>query len=97
LTLHWDAPRTISEVRIVFDSDLDMPHPTADPVDYLVKSYTVAVRTPSGWQPVVEEADNRARFRIHGFSPCETNAVKITVTGVHADGKSARIFEVRCY
>ena len=47
------ANRTISSIRLVFDTDLDMPHPAATPVDY--------------------------------------------VEAVHAGGRSARLFEVRCY
>ncbi len=97
LELTWDKPRRISSVRLVFDTDLDMPHPAATPVDYLVKRYTVSVRTSAGWVVVAQNDDNRQRFVVHEFPARRTEAVKITVEAVHAGGKSARLFEVRCY
>lgn len=97
LELRWDAPRALSEVRLVFDTDLDMPHPAVEPVDYLAKEYQIAVSTPSGWKTLVAEEDNRRRFRVHALQPCETDGVRITVSAAHAGGRSARIFEVRCY
>lgn len=97
ITLAWDKPCLISEVRITFDTDLDMWQPSVVPVDYLVKSYTLAVFSNGSWKTVAQRNDNRNRFVIHRFEKCETEAVKLTVTAVHARGKSARVFEVRCY
>ena len=97
LTLSWEKPRAISEVRIVFDTDLDMWHPAALPIDYLVKSYTLALLVNGAWKTVVDCNDNRNRFVIHQFPKCDAEAVKLAVTAVHAAGKSARVFEMRCY
>jgi hypothetical protein len=97
LRLDWDAPRKISEVRLVFDTDLDMPHPAVLPIECLVKRYRVSVNTPSGWKEVALVDDNRSRFRIHGFPAVSATALKVTVEEAHEGGKSARIFEVRCY
>jgi len=97
LILAWDSKRVLSSVRLVFDTDLDMNHPSTEPVDYLVKRYTVAVKTKTGWRPMFSVADNRSRFRVHDFAPCETEAVKLIVEEIHARGRSARVFEIRCY
>lgn len=97
LILSWTEKRTLSSVRLVFDTDLDMNHPAAEPVEYLVKRYTVAVKTGSGWTTVATCPDNRGRFRVHEFPACETEAVKLVVEEIHAGGRSARVFEVRCY
>ena len=97
LVLSWDEPHTISSVRIVFDTDLDMNHPAAQPVDYTVKRYSVAVRKGAGWKTVASCDNSRSRFRIHHFESCESDAVKLVVEEVHDRGKSARVFEMRCY
>ena len=97
LTLAWDSVRTISSVRIVFDTDLDMPYPASTPVDYLVQRYTISVRTPAGWDVVAATDDQRRRFAMHEFPPRQSSAVKLTVDAVHAGGRSARVFEIRCY
>jgi len=31
----------------------------------------------------------------HRFAACEAQAIKLTVTAVHAGGKSARVFEIQ--
>ncbi len=97
LVLSWGGKRKISSVRIVFDTDLDMNHPAAIPVDYLVKKYSVQVKMPSGWKTVASCNDNRSRFKIHDFNTVETDAVKLVVDEIHAAGRSARVFEIRCY
>ncbi len=97
LILSWDTPRKLSSVRIVFDTDLDMNHPAPEPVDYLVKRYSVWVRTTAGWVQVAACSDNRKRLRRHEFSPCPAEAVKLSIEEIHAGGRSARVFEIRCY
>ena len=97
LTLSWNEAKTISSVRIVFDTDLDMNHPAALPVDYLVKRYSVAVRKDGAWETVAVCDDNRSRFRIHEFAPRAADAVKLVAEEIHAGGRSARVFEIRCY
>lgn len=97
LTLVLATKPRVSSVRLVFDTDLDMPHPAVMPVEVLAKKYTVALRTPSGWRTVVRCDENRSRFRVHAFAACKADAVKLTIEEVHAGGKSARVFEVRCY
>ncbi|MBI4979507.1 MAG: FAD-dependent oxidoreductase [Spirochaetes bacterium] len=97
ITLSWEKPKRISSVRIVFDTDLDMPHPAIEPIDYMVKSYTLSVLSDNKWKTIVTVEDNRNRFKSHDFAPVKADAVKLTVTSVHAGGTSARVFEIRCY
>ena len=97
LTLAWDEPRTLREVRLVFDSDLDLPHPPVAPIETLVKRYTVSVKEGSGWRTVARCDDNRGRLQVHTFDPVTSTELKVTVEEIHAGGHSARIFEVRVY
>ncbi|HCE43217.1 MAG TPA: hypothetical protein DET40_06695 [Lentisphaeria bacterium] len=97
LVMSWKKERKISSVRIVFDTDLDMNHPAAQPIDYLVKRYSVAVKKDGKWVTAATCNDNRSRFKIHEFKACRTDAVKLVVEEIHAGGKNARVFEIRCY
>lgn len=74
LRLDWDSPVTASEVRLVFDDDVDLElntlhhHRSPDEVlPQLVRDYRVEV-LPAGsseWRVVAEERDNRHRLRVH--------------------------------
>lgn len=97
LTLEWEEPQTISEVRLVFDTDLDMPQPTVEMVNTLVKDYSVECRTPDGWQEVVRSENNNKRFSIHRFPALQTDALRLTCREIHKGGQNTRVFEIRCY
>ncbi len=97
LTLSWPEPRTLREVRLVFDTDLDMPQAPAEPIDWLAKRYVVSVKCGQAWKTVASCDDNRSRFKVHAFEPVSTTALKLVVEEVHAGGASARVFEVRAY
>ena len=97
LVMAWTEAKKISSVRIVFDTDLDMNHPAAQPIEYTVKRYSVAVRKGGAWETVASCDNNRQRFKIHAFEPCMADAVKLVVEEIQAGGKSARVFEIRCY
>ncbi len=95
LELTWKTPRTLGEVRLVFDNDLDMGHPAFEPLETLVKAYRVEARCKGAWIEVVREADNRARFRTHRFAAVQAEALRLVVDAVHAGGRAARVFELR--
>ncbi len=97
LELSWKSERTLSEIRIVFDTDLDMSHPAFEPIDTLVKSYRIEAYSNGVWREILREEDNRIRFRIHRFPTVKVSAVRIVVDAVHAGGRSARVFEIRAY
>lgn len=97
LTLEWSGPRTLREVRLVFDTDLDLVQPPVVPIDWLVKRYVVAVKSGEAWKSVAVCDDNRTQFKMHSFNPVTCDALKLTVHEVHAGGRCARVFEVRAY
>jgi hypothetical protein len=72
LRLDWDEPVTASEIRLVFDDDLDLElntlhhHRSPDEVlPQLVRDYRVEVLADGAWLTVAEEHDNRHRLRVH--------------------------------
>lgn len=74
-----------------------MAHPASEPIDTLVKAYSLEVRVDGAWREVAREADNRVRFRVHSFAKVSTGALRLIVDAVHAGGKSARLYEIRVY
>ena len=92
VTLDLDAPRSVSQLRIVFDSDLnryyrDMKmragHFKSDkPVTVapeLVKRFRVEYRASDhGWKTLVESADNHQRLWRASVSPVTATAVRLT-------------------
>jgi len=97
LVMSWKTSRKISSVRIVFDTDLDMNQPAAQPIDYTVKRFSVAVRKNGEWATVASRDNNLHRFNILEFDSCLADALKLVVEEIHGGGKSARVFEIRCY
>lgn len=91
VTLELDGSRTVSRLRLVFDSDLnryyrdlrmrasyfrsDQPVPVAP---QLVRGFRVECRTPEGWKVVAEESENRQRLYRASIGPLETDAVRLT-------------------
>ena len=91
VTLELDEPRTVSRVRIVFDSNLNRYFremrmlasylKSQDPVPVapqLVKRFTVECRTSDGWRVVVDEQTNRQRLYRTAFGPVRTDAIRLT-------------------
>ena len=91
VTLELDGKRTVSRLRVVFDSDLnryyrdmrmrasyfvaDQPVPVAP---RLVRGFRVECRTADGWKVVAEETENRQRLYRASIEPLETDAVRLT-------------------
>ncbi len=91
VTLELDGKRTVSRLRVVFDSDLnryyrdmrmrasyflaDQPVPVAP---QLVRGFRVECRTADGWKVVAEESENRQRLYRASIEPLETDAVRLT-------------------
>lgn len=107
LFLKWESPRTISEIYLTFDTDLDAPdrcygwpreeHRFVFPVAECVKCYRIYAQTVAGWIMLESVDDNYNRRRVHHFrSPVTTGEIKIEVLATHG-APSARIYEVRAY
>ena len=91
VTLELDDPRTISHVRIVFDSNLNRYFremrmrasylKSQEPVrvaQQLVRRFRVECRTDDGWQVIVDEYANRQRLYRAAIDPVLTDAVRLT-------------------
>ena len=97
LRLDFDSPKTVSEVRITFDSDLTPNRTPIKPYPKtLAKAYCVEGFDGKTWQTLAEETDNHLRHRIYRFAPCRLEAVRITIKETWGF-RCARICEVRCY
>ena len=95
ISLTFDEPKTISEVRITFDTDLSLPFAEFFPKT-LVKDYELEVLADGAWWTVAEETGNARRLRVHRFSPVKADAVRLTVKATHGLPE-ARVFEIRVY
>lgn len=91
LTLTWDEPVDVREVRLVLNDDVDADlinlhhHRTPwDAVPDLVRDYRLEARTPTGWRTLADVAGNRHRHRVHRLdSPVRTDAVRLRVTATN--------------
>ena len=97
--LRLDFPEAVlaREVRVTFDTNLELrakPRPS-DPV--LVKAYSIeGSEDGKTWLPLAAEADNFRRLRVHRFSPLHLKSVRLTVRETHG-ARHAFVSEVRVY
>jgi hypothetical protein len=109
LMLEWDAPRTIREVQIVFDtgfqreltlskSDDATKGTIRAPQPETVRDYTLSYRPVTDAPDVVLATvrGNHQRVNRLTFAPVKARALRIAVHATNGD-PLARIFEVRCY
>lgn len=97
LFIDWNASVTISEIRIVFDADMDLPMPPVEGIRTLAEDYDII-----GWQensliPLATIRGNRQRLAIHHIPPTSVQRLEIRILKACNDGPQARIFEVRCH
>ncbi|MFF3171046.1 FAD-dependent oxidoreductase [Streptomyces sp. NPDC057900] len=92
LRLDWDREQTLTEVRVVFDDDVDEYlnnlHRHRTPFEVmpeLVRAYRVQALAPDGtWATLVAEAANRRRHRVHRLAaPVGTRALRLVVDATH--------------
>ncbi len=95
LTLTWDEPVDVTEVRLVLNDDVDADlinlhhHRTHwDAVPDLVRDYTVEVRAAGRWRTVAEVTGNRHRHRVHPVAdgdgaPVRADALRLRVTATN--------------
>lgn len=107
LTLRWDKPQEIGEVRLTFDTDLDAPdrcygwpreeHRFPFPVPQCVRGYRVLAHDGDQTTELLRVDDNYHRRRIHRLdSPIQADAIQIEVLSTHGS-EEARVNEVRVY
>lgn len=103
LEFHWDKPRSISCLDIVFDgsSEILMPArprvPAHGEVRSIVSHYKVYFMNEVGhWQELFEVSDNKLGFRTHEFATLSTKALEIEIISTHGLNR-AQIYQVRAY
>jgi hypothetical protein len=109
LDIRWDAPVSLREVVLVFDTGLHrlLTLSQADgytqkmlwgrPQPETVRDYTLSLESPTGWQTIESIQNNRRRLRRH-FLPetMTTTALRIHITAT-SGLDHARVVEVRAY
>jgi hypothetical protein len=109
LTLEWDAPPTVREIRLVFDTGLhreltlSMCNAVArrllwgQPQPETVKDYRIEGLVNGQWTAILTEKDNFLRHRIHRLpKPVEASALRLTVESTNG-ADHARVCEMRVY
>ncbi|WP_328694689.1 FAD-dependent oxidoreductase [Streptomyces sp. NBC_00342] len=92
LRLDWDLEQTLTEVRVVFDDDVDEYlnnlHRHRTPFEVmpeLLRAYRLQALSPDGtWRTLVSEAANRRRHRVHRLAaPVATRALRLVADATH--------------
>jgi len=95
----WEVPQPAREVRMVFDADMDLALPAKQPTDTLVHSYRLEGTTSGGSKVMIADVSgNSARLVRHEIPVLPDDglvSLRVTVTRMHGDAPTARIFEIR--
>ncbi|MGW2476452.1 FAD-dependent oxidoreductase [Streptomyces sp. NPDC001665] len=92
LRLDWEREQELTEIRVVFDDDLDEYlnnlHRHRTPFEVmpeLVRAYRVQAPAPDGsWRTLVAETDNRRRHRVHRLAePVRVRSLRLVVDATH--------------
>ncbi len=94
--LAWDQPQTVSEVRLIFDTNLDRRRYKNPIVPERISDYEIQAWLDGGWKTIVSETGNIQRLRIHRIEPVETEKLRVVASKTGGD-PSARIYELRVY
>ena len=92
----WTAPRRLSGVRIVFDSEmshrgkrmrkLEATTERAELPKMLAKGFRIDARVDGAWRTVFADAENILRLRRIAFSPIEADALRLVVESTWGGG-----------
>jgi len=90
LTLDWDEPVDVHQVRLVWNDDVDADlinlhhHRTPwDAVPTLARDYRVEACVDGSWQELATVADNRHRHRVHDVAATRTASLRVVVTATN--------------
>lgn len=99
ITLSFDTPEEIREIRLVFDSDLNRPYdnmpcnyPLHQPEYKLPQTLVKAYRIYADGKLIAEETNNYQRLRKHAVSVC-AKEVEVCIVKTHG-AKEGRVFAV---
>lgn len=99
LTLKLKRPSRVSEIRITFDNNLGRGVRNTPPLfvaPELARDYDVDALVRGRWKGLVSVKGNRARHRVHAFSPVRAEAVRLRILATNG-APEARVYEVRLY
>ena len=102
ITLRWEKPQSISQIKLFFDSNLNRFCRSAE-TDYtdlfyrMVKDYAVYCKTEDGNSRLLcEIKDNFQRLNELNFPPVCTDEITIALRDTHGQDFFS-VYEVRCY
>lgn len=110
LSLAWDAPQTIRQIQITFDSGFqrELTLTSSNAINQgivrgaqpeTVKDYRLEFQAKPGapWQPLTGAKNNHQRLVRHRLlEPIHAQAVRLVIDATNGSD-SARVFEIRCY
>jgi hypothetical protein len=106
LQLEWDGERTVRELRLTFDTDLEpefafsifpyVEHKVHAPLPETVADYRVEARRGGEWETLERVTGNYQRHRILRFEPVRTGAVRVVFERTNG-ADQARLYELRAY
>ena len=103
LEFHWEKPREISSIDLVFDSSSEFiipPRPekfSVACVTSVVSHYKIFFMDEVGhWKELLEVPDNALPFRTHEFPTVSTKAIEIEIISTHGLDR-AQVYQVRAY
>jgi hypothetical protein len=100
--LTWSETKTVRQVRIVTNTDVNIPiYTLRGPYLYraipqCVADFTIQVNLDGVWTTVAEVHDNHHRHVVADFDPVETDAVRIVCEATHGHDR-CELYEVRVY
>ncbi len=102
IVLRWDAPRQISRMTLLFDSNLNRFCRSAE-TDYtdlfyrMVKDYTVSCKMEDGTQRILcEVRDNFQRVNELCFDSVCTDEITVSLNDTHGQPFYS-VYDIRCY
>ena len=103
IEFHWDEPRRISCLDLVFDASPEFLFPSRPKrfegrsISSLVRSYRFFHMDEVGhWQELLDVADNGLGFRSHEFPAVETRGLELEIRSTHGIDR-AQVYQVRAY
>jgi hypothetical protein len=104
--LSWDSARTVREVRLTFDTNLEpsfafsifpyMEHRIQAPVPETVADYRIEAQVADEWKVLERVTGNYQRHRIHRFDPVQANRLRVGFEKTNG-ADQAQLYELRVY
>jgi hypothetical protein len=93
LTLCWDAPVTLSEVRIIFDADMDLAMGAVEIPTTLAADYELVAES----RTLADVTGNTERLCVHRFPATRVESLSLHIRRMHNQARQVRVCEIRCY